>query len=53
MYQLTQRREGEQFERILRTEDGAMIPADPGNRDYQQYLLWVAEGNEPLAVSEQ
>jgi hypothetical protein len=21
---------------------------DPANTDYQQYLLWLAEGNEPL-----
>ena len=21
------------------------IPPDPGNTDYQKYLLWVAEGN--------
>tara|TARA_B100002019_G_scaffold293297_1_gene319932 strand:+ start:11240 stop:11542 length:303 start_codon:yes stop_codon:yes gene_type:complete len=24
-----------------------MIPFDPGNRDYQEYLEWVAEGNTP------
>ena len=23
------------------------IPFDPGNRDYQKYLEWVAEGNTP------
>ena len=23
------------------------FPADPDNRDYQQYLEWVAEGNTP------
>ena len=25
-----------------------MIPLAPANKDYQQYLEWLAEGNEPL-----
>lgn len=32
---------------ILRN-DGAFIPADPTNVDYQQYEVWVKEGNQPL-----
>ena len=32
---------------IIRDYDGAFIPTDPGNRDYQDYLAWLAEGNDP------
>ena len=32
---------------IRRVEDGANIPFDPDNTDYQAYLKWVEEGNTP------
>ena len=32
---------------ICRVFDGATIPFDPANTDYQEYLEWVAEGNTP------
>jgi cytochrome c5 len=35
---------------ILRKSDNACIPADPANRDYQEYLQWVAQGNTPEPV---
>ena len=32
-------------DQIRRISDGAWIPFDPDNMDYQAYLAWVAEGN--------
>ena len=32
---------------ILRLEDNVSIPTDPANMDYQAYLAWISEGNEP------
>ena len=37
---------------IWRLSDSASIPFDPDNTDYQAYLRWIAEGNEPLPADE-
>ena len=37
----------EETKMILRL-DGTYIPFDPANTDYQAYLKWLAEGNQPL-----
>jgi len=36
---------------IIRDEDGAFIPFDEANVDYQDYLAWLDEGNEPKAAT--
>ncbi len=51
MYKQILNRVGE-VQSVLRLSDNAFIPFDPDNTDYQAYLAWVAEGNEPLPADE-
>ena len=48
-YKLTKKApEGDEF--IIRKSDGAWIPKCEDNRDYKEYLEWVAEGNTAEAA---
>jgi len=51
MYQLTNNPWGF-TQHIKRLTDGAFIPFDPANTDYQAYLKWLEEGNVPLPADE-
>ena len=38
---------------VLRLTDGAQIPFDPANTDYQAYLKWLEDPtNQPLPADE-
>lgn len=40
------------IETVQRISDGAFIPFDPDNTDYQVYLKWLEEGNQPLPADQ-
>ena len=53
MYQLiNDSMTGQPAQCIKRLADNAFIPFDPANTDYQEYLKWIAEGNQPLPAEE-
>jgi hypothetical protein len=54
MYKLTTVLYGQtQPSSVIRTTDGACLPFDPANTDYQAYLKWLEEGNTPLPADQQ
>ena len=52
MYQTTNKPFPDAVSCIKRIADNATIPFDPANTDYQAYLKWLAEGNQPLPADE-
>lgn len=32
---------------VCNTENGALIPNDSKNKDWREYLAWIADGNKP------
>jgi microcystin degradation protein MlrC len=52
MYKLIKSIVTQKTNMVLHTESNTFIPFDPDNTDYQQYLKWVAQGNEPLPADE-
>jgi len=51
MYKLKQNFTGG-LDFVIRITDGAVIPFDTDNSDYQAYLKWLEEGNQPLPADE-
>ena len=47
MYKLLGIDEFATVQMVNRLSDNAHIPFDEANTDYQEYLEWLAEGNEP------
>jgi hypothetical protein len=47
MYKLSEDKITGQVSWVQRLSDNAFIPFDPANTDYQEYLKWVALGNQP------
>ena len=52
MYQLFKEPRTAEVIAIIRLDDHIFIPFDLANTSYQEYLQWLAEGNEPLPADE-
>ena len=52
MYKLWKNPLTQEIACVIRLSDNAAIPMDEANTDYQAYLKWLAEGNEPLPADD-
>jgi hypothetical protein len=52
MYQQIKNLIGQPAQCVKRLADNAFIPFDPANRDYAEYLKWLAEGNTPTPADQ-
>ena len=52
MYKLIKNIFTNEIKTVQRLTDGAFIPFDEANTDYQAYLKWVSEGGVPLPADE-
>ena len=52
MYKLLNKDALAQYECVTRLSDGACIPFAEDNTDYQEFLKWCAEGNQPEPADE-
>lgn len=41
------------WEAVIRLSDGACIPKSEENTDYQEFLRWCEQGNQPLPADEE
>ena len=52
MYKLIKDNDTGKNKSVKRLEDNAFIPFDNDNVDYQKYLEWVSQGNQPEPADE-
>jgi len=52
MYKLIKDPMTDEVMSIQRLSDTAFVPFASGNRDYQEYLEWLAQGNTPEPADE-
>jgi len=52
MYKLIKNLFNNEIKQVQRLSDNACIPFDLANKDYQEYLKWLEEGNTPLPADE-
>lgn len=52
MYKLVKNIRTNEVDHVQNLANMSFIPFDPTNTDYQQYLAWLEQGNQPLPADE-